>query len=481
LAAPARSKRKSTNQKPKFDHDHDRISEFDHGRILTLPLAELRPAIVNDQIYKPVDPSDPEVRELSRGIGEHGLKVPFAITLDNVILSGHRRRVACQLAGLTKVPCLRENILSTDPKFPTILVEYNRQREKTRAERLREEVIRADPEEAHRALVEHRRKASLVSADTIEIVGVKRRAKISKAKRPFLDAVRRVVEDRRDFWPLSDRQIHYALLNDPPLIHASKPDSRYANDDRSYKAVIDLLSRARLEGSVPWRAIADPTRPVVTWTVHQETGAFFREQLNDFLKGYYRDLMQSQLNHVEIIGEKNTIESVVRSVAPDYCIPYTIGRGYCSLPPRHQMAQRFRRSGKQKLILLALSDFDPEGEDIAHSFARSLRDDFGIVGVEAIKVALTAEQVADMGLPPIMKAKKDSSRYQGFVDRYGDDVFELEAIPPDRLQSILSNAIDAVIDVKAFNAEVDAEKRDAAHLDGVRRHVHDMLRDEDIG
>ena len=28
---------------------------------------------------------------------------------------------------------------------------------------------------------------------------------------------------------------------------------------------------------------------------------------------------------------------------------------------------------------MVLSDFDPEGEDIAHSFARSMRDDFGIL------------------------------------------------------------------------------------------------------
>src|SRR5262249_20612168 len=149
---------------------------------------------------------------------------------------------------------------------------------------------------------------SRVSVETITIVGTKRRAKISKAKEPFLDAILRALKERADYWPLSDRQIHYALLNHPPLIHASKPDSRYANNEKSYKACIDLLSRARLFGLIPWRAIHDPTRPVTQWSVHRDQSYFVREQLDDFLKGYYRDLMQSQPNHVEIIGEKNTID-----------------------------------------------------------------------------------------------------------------------------------------------------------------------------
>src|SRR5579871_1789829 len=108
--------------------------------------------------------------------------------------------------------------------------------------------------------------------------------------------------------------------------------------------------------------------------------------------------MQSQPNHVEIVGEKNTIEGVIRPIAMDYTIPYTIGRGYSSLPPRYAMAQRFKQSGKEQLVLLVLSDFDPEGEDIAESFARSMRDDFGIKRIVPIKVALTSEQVQEMPL-----------------------------------------------------------------------------------
>src|SRR5262245_41957632 len=80
------------------------------------------------------------------------------------------------------------------------------------------------------SLVSHRKERSRIDEDTIEIEGSKHRPKISPAKRAFLRAVLVVLAERRDFWPLTARQIHYALLNNPPLIHASKPSgsTRYS-------------------------------------------------------------------------------------------------------------------------------------------------------------------------------------------------------------------------------------------------------------
>jgi hypothetical protein len=236
-----------------------------------------------------------------------------------------------------------------------------------------------------------------------------------------------------------------------------------------YKNACDLITRARLAGDIPFEAIHDPTRPVATWAVHAHVGAFVRQSLDRFLQGYYRNLQQSQPCHIEIVGEKNTVESVIRPVAAEFCIPMTIGRGYCSLPPRYEMAQRFKASGKERLVILVLSDFDPEGEDVARSFAQSMRDDFGIASVTAVKVALTRDQVQALNLPPVMKAKAGSSRRKQFVARFGDDVFELEAVPPERLQELLRQAIGDVLDADAYNRELDAERHEAAYLEGVRR------------
>jgi hypothetical protein len=64
-------------------------------------------------------------------------------------------------------------------------------------------------------------------------------------------------------------------------------------------------------------------------------------------------------------------------------------------------------AAKERLVLLVLSDFDPNGEEIAHSFVRSLRDDFGLNenDIEPIRVALTTAQIREFELVPVMSLK----------------------------------------------------------------------------
>jgi hypothetical protein len=230
--------------------------EFHHGRIRMVSLANLIPAKLNDVLYKPVDGKDPEILALGKSIKERGVLEPFVVTSDLMILSGHRRRVGANIAGLTEVPCRVLDIPSTHPDVPRLLREFNRQRVKSLDEVLREEILSVDSREAYRLLREQRERQSRVAVDAVVIRGTKIRSKISRAKRPFLEACQQIINDLRDYWPLSDRRVHYVLCNNPPLIHASKPDSRYRNDLKSYKKTVDLLTRARLEGSIPWQAIS---------------------------------------------------------------------------------------------------------------------------------------------------------------------------------------------------------------------------------
>jgi hypothetical protein len=304
------------------------------------------------------------------------------------------------------------------------------------------------------------------------IVGTKTRKKISEAKAPFLAAILRVIEEQREFWPLSDRMIHYRLLNDPPLIHAKK-SVIYRNDSKSYSSLCELLTRARLEGSIPWTAIADPTRPVTNWDVHPNVTPFIQDQMAEFMKGYRRNFQQSQPHHIEILGEKNTVASIIRPVAMEFHIPFTIGRGFSSLQPRYDLARRYHASGKDKLVILILSDHDPDGEEIAQSFARSMRDDFEIADVHPVKVALNRDQVEDLALIPLMQAKKGSSNYEKFVSQHGNNVFELEAVPPKTLQKFLREAILSVLDVDLMNREIEQERADILGLQEMRKKMLD--------
>lgn len=61
----------------------------------------------------------------------------------------------------------------------------------------------------------------------------------------LLAAAKRVLDEHRQngFLPISVRQIHYHLLNDPPLRHAGKPGSTYRNNPESTKNLSNLLTR----------------------------------------------------------------------------------------------------------------------------------------------------------------------------------------------------------------------------------------------
>jgi hypothetical protein len=358
--------------------------------------------------------------------------------------------------------------------------EHNRSRIKTRDELLREAVISVDPDKEHRALTAYRRRKSKISMSPIEVREVARRCEISEAKTEFLHKVHAIIREQQDFLPLSLRQVHYQLLNDPPLIHSSKPDSRYRNDPASYHRLIDLVTRARHEGWIEYEVIDDPTRPMTTWDVHASLSSYYGQQVKDLLCGYSRDLLQSQPNQIELVVEKNTLRNIVSPVAAEFCIPLTIGRGQCSTRPLYNIAERYKKSGKAKLVILAVSDLDPDGDAIAHSLGQRLRDDFGIQHVAVFKTALTMEQVGALALPEkFERAKEKSPNYSRYLNTYRIDfVWELEAVEPKTLQKLITDAIDGLIDRKAYNAEVAQERADAGHNAAVREIVLRTLRAE---
>ena len=444
-----------------------------------LEMSLIEPSPENDKIYGPVDPKDPTIIALAKSIRKLGLREPIVVTQDGYILSGHRRFAACKLAGLNFVRVRIEQIQRSDDidAFVVLLREYNRQRVKSIDVLLHEAIIDTNPVEARAELISYRRKKSKLDHDPVSLGAYRARSEISDAKHPFLDAIKAVLDAMKDYWPLSDRQVHYALLNNPPLRHAAKDGSTYRNDKASYKSLIDLLTRARVEGHIRQQAIGDETRPFVSWDTHPEVGTFIKQDIDNLFKGYWRDLLQSQPNHIEVVVEKNTVAGLIKSVCMDFTMKMTSGRGYCSLAPRYELAQRFRVSGKEKLIVVMVSDFDPEGESIVESFGRSMRDDFGIDGIHIVKAALTAEQVKEHGLPPAMEAKASSSRTKGFVAKYGTHVWELEALPPATLQDIVRDAVVNVLDMDLFEQEQKAEADDAAKLEAIRNTVCDLLRD----
>lgn len=453
-------------------------------RVETARLNDLRPAQVNDVLYKPVDLGDPAIVEMARDVREKGLLEPIVVTTDDVIVSGHRRRAACLVADLEFVPVRRINIDSDDPRFEQYLIAFNRQRVKTAAEMIREEVARTSPEDAHNALLLHREDESWQARRRVHDAGLRvlrpgaarARSEITDAKRPMLDAVLGILEQYRGFWPLTLRQIHYRLLTRNVLRHAGKPDSRYANNQQSYKDLSNLLTRARLEGEVPWESMHDPTRPRTTWRQWDNVGAYMRKQFDGFLCGYRRNLLQSQPVYVELVVEKITAQDIAERAAREFQVPVGVGRGYTSVTSLEETAERFRDSNKDRFVLLIAGDLDPEGENIAETWVSSLRDEHDVDDITAVKVGVNPDQVERYGLAPL-PVKESSVRAAGYKARHGDQVYELEAFEPDQLQAIIRDAISSVLDMDAFAQELREQAEEARTLVATRIHVCGMLKD----
>ncbi len=435
-----------------------------------VPISDLLTPPANDEIYGQIKDDDPDVLALADSIRRDGILEPLVVSKDNWVISGNRRLTAARIAGLESVPVRRVDVKSSDHEFIRLIVEHNAQRVKTIDQQARELAVTIDPATAWHRLVETRIRESFVDPEELDLGEIRCRCKI-KGNRPLADACIRIVTEMRQYWPLSDRQIHYLLLNDPPHLHEKKK-TRYQNDKRSYRTLTNVLTRLRIAGEIQFAAISDETRPINTWNTHAHPQAYLRKQLKYFLQDYWRDLLQSQPNHVELLVEKLTVQNIVKAIAMDLTVPLTVGRGFSSLPPRYEMVQRFIKSGKSKMIVVIVSDMDPAGMTIAESIGRSLRDDFGVDENRLVctKAALTLEQVEQLGLPAAMEAKRSSTSAE-YVRRYGKNVWELEAVPPAALQKLVKDALLGVLDIIKLNQEQEREVTEAAELAGYRKAV----------
>jgi hypothetical protein len=449
-------------------------------------VASLRPSPENATLYRPPE-DDPDIDKLAESIERIGLMDALVVTRDNYIVSGHRRHAALLRIGQKFCTCrvlaVRRADLTTD-EFLALLREHNRQRNKTVAEHIREELVDINPDEAHVRLCERRSKSVYASlyngVEELAIEGEHRRYNISAAKDDHVKYVKQVVfHDRRDYWPLSVRGVHYALLN-YDFLRNTQLALKYLNDRPSYDATSDLITRLREAGELPWRAFDDPTRPLKVFNAFTDAREFVRQETERLFAGYWRNLVQSQPNHVEVVCEKNTVYHMALRVTERYQIPTSSARGFNSIDGWYDLSGRYWASGKHRLIVIVLSDYDPEGERIPHVCGKTMRDCFRIPEtlLSVVKAGVTREQIERYGLPTANFAKEDSDNYHWFVERNGGDdtVWELEALEPEDMMNDLDAVLRGVIDVDLFNREVEAERTDAAYLEALRKKVAEALK-----
>jgi hypothetical protein len=449
-------------------------------RVVHVDARQLLPSAENDQLYRERTVNDADYRRLVESVRKDGVQAPLLLSSERYIISGHQRRRAAIETGRFMVPVIVLNIRRADctsDEWLALLREHNTGREKTWDELVREKLVDIDPDEAVAQIENDRIERSRARVPTIVLSNREmKRASISPAKRRMADAIQEVLADLEEYLPVSLRAIHYRLLVKSFFRHA-KRKLPYENNPQSYKDLSDLATRMRLAGEIPWASISDETRPVTTLSCWRSAADFIGEKSERFLRGYARDLLQSQCLHFEIVVEKLTVKNFVEPIAGRYLMPVVVLRGNSGIDARYQLVERFEESSKDNLFLLCLGDCDPDGDSIVDSTLRSLRDDFNLTGVKGVRVAMTHAQADELHLPRKLDAKETSPNYRSFVDLHGrTDCYELEAVEPEVLQEWLETAIRGVIDIEAYNHECDEQKAEAATIQAKRRAVLDIMR-----
>ena len=453
----------------------------------TARLGSLWPSPENSSLYR----TQRSVADLVASIKRDGILQPLIVTRDSYIVSGHRRWVAAHRAGLKTVPIdVQDFRRQDDPdQFIRLLREHNRYRDKSFDETLRETLIDKKAEEnGWQRLLDHR----FHRAETDEAEGeydvipgwkIKlRTAVIAPERKQLLQATVALVEQRRKWWPMGMRAYYYGLLKVPRLMRNTEQCLPFASDRASYRATCNVINDAMRLGLIPRDAVADETRAVVLARCWRTVREFLSYELDAMLTGYEHDLLQSQPNHIEIVGEKLTIQGVIQSVADGYTMPVTIGRGFCSPPVLRDIAQRFRDSRQAKLILLTVTDCDPEGIAIPEAIGKTLLEHSeGLIDSDElliVPVALRMRDVKRLKLQPSYDAGESaSSRKPAYQRKHGTlKSYELEAAEPDDIACILDEAIREFIDIETFNAEVETHNANREQVHDLREKIGPVLR-----
>lgn len=279
-----------------------------------------------------------------------------------------------------------------------------------------------------------------------------------------LNKVQEVLNELQDYKPLTLRQIYYQLVS-----------SEYINNTNSeYTMLSTLLKWARIEGYVSWHDIEDRGRVFNDLRGFDNREDFIKQELERFLNGYRRNLLQSQDKYIEIWIEKDALSSVFTKATYHYTVPVVVCRGFSSISFLNEFRERvnYYNSLGKKVVMLYFGDFDPSGMEMLTSMETTLRQELGAPCIEFKRIALLKEDIFTYKLPHNPKAlKRTDTRANKHLEVYGELAVELDALRPNVLEQKIRSAIESELDIDAFNQEVEKNNSELELLGRLKNDV----------
>jgi hypothetical protein len=270
----------------------------------------------------------------------------------------------------------------------------------------------------------------------------------------IIDDANAIIEEyNEDGYDLTLRQLYYQFIS-LDLFPDSyiDPETNSKNHEKSYKRFGNIISNARLAGLIDWSSIRDRTRMINSYSSWES----IPEIIESAQYAYCVDRWRDQKEMVEVWVEKDALIDVMEKACERYEVPHFACRGYVSQSAMWGASQRINNYDKMTNILY-LGDHDPSGIDMI----RDINDRLSLFGAYfcLFPVALNMDQVKKYNLPPNPTKVKDK-RSMSYIEEYGEECWELDAIKPDILVNLIRKNIEKYIDFEILDKVMKIQKRE---------------------
>lgn len=230
------------------------------------------------------------------------------------------------------------------------------------------------------------------------------------------------------------------------------------NQQSEYKRLGGVVNDARLAGLISWTAIVDRTRNLKR-NSHWTSPAALIKQASGW---YGEDCWKDQKDRVEVWIEKDALIGVIEGVCSENDCAFFSCRGYTSQSEMWVTAQRLiqYQDRGQRVHIIHLGDHDPSGIDMSRDIEDRLKlfaNGHGFDGPTIHRIALNMDQVLEHNPPP-NPTKLTDSRAPAYIANFGNESWELDALNPATLATLIREKIHELRDTTRWNAAVDHEQ-----------------------
>lgn len=237
-----------------------------------------------------------------------------------------------------------------------------------------------------------------------------------------------------------------------------------SNTRSNYKYVSKILTEARIAGIIPYSSINDPERLTSISYFEEKNYNAHIQRAFDFtsriLNSFEYHIWENQPNYVEVWVEKNSLFDQFSEVTRKRNVSLVACKGFSSITNIHRGAERIKDEASSRnaenIIILHFGDHDPSGRDISRNIEDRLTNVFNL-DVELNFIALTKEQIKLYDIPPD-RTKKTDTRSKKFIEKYGDEAAELEALDPLVLRGMIDTVISDYYDKSIYQEIQEKEE-----------------------